>query len=170
MSDIVPQTPPCRVFLDLQWPNNGHRGRVIIRLFSNCSLSQQFLLLCTGQRGLSYVNSPLQGVWNKGKEGERVLGGIVISNEEREIAQMPQLNKGKTSKPYWKGDVLARNSEGSLNAEFAISTTNRSSPAKSGTVFGKVEFGLEVVQNAARCDMVRRIRVVDCGVVIPLRS
>ncbi|KAK8399275.1 hypothetical protein O3P69_003415 [Scylla paramamosain] len=170
MNDIVPQTPPCRVFLDLQWPNNGHRGRVIIHLFSNCSLSQQFLLLCTGQRGLSYVDTPLLGVWKKGKEGERVLGGIHIGNEEREIAQLPKLNGNNTSKPYWKGDVLARKTSGSLNAQFAISTRDLSSPAKSGNVFGKVEFGLDILQNAAKCDTVTHIRIVDCGVVIPIRT
>lgn len=171
MSDIVPQTPPCRVFLDLQWPDNGHRGRVIIYLFSNCSLSQQFLLLCTGQRrGLSYLNSTLLGVRNKGKEGEMVLGGIVISDEEREIAQLPQLNRRNTGKPYWKGDVSARTTNGSLNAQFAISTSDRSRQAKSGTVFGKVELGLEVLQNAARSQIITKIRVVDCGVIIPITT
>ncbi|XP_050708699.1 uncharacterized protein LOC126993596 [Eriocheir sinensis] len=161
VSQVVPPSPPCTVFLDLSWPGRAPR-RVHIRLSPDTQRGRQFLMLCTGQRGPSYRGTRLYGVGWKGEPGECVCGGDYESNDGKgECVLLPGLEEGGERRPWRAGDVWGEGRQG----VFGI-TTRDSQGVLPWCVFGEVVEGLHVVAEAAQHSDITEVTVVDCGVVL----
>lgn len=163
----MPSHPPCLVFLDLSWPGTVHQ-RVLIHLNPNTPMGRQFLLLCTGQLGPSYARSTCEGVWAKGKPGERLYFGNYKSSDGKDgAALLPNLAKGYYKKSGHAGTLFGTwqwngNTRG---AYFGILTRNRQD-GKWSDVFGEVAEGMDCLAAAIKhCD-VTEVTIVDCGVVL----
>ncbi|XP_050717847.1 uncharacterized protein LOC126999354 [Eriocheir sinensis] len=168
VSEVVPPSPPCTVFLDLSWPGSAPR-RVQIRLSPDTPRGRQFILLCTGQRGPSYVNTRFFYVVKKGEAGEFVLGGDYESNDGKgTCVLLPGLSEGEYRKLVLAGAVcgLARidPTQGECGL-FGIRTRDHEGFFVSG-VFGVVVDGLHVVAEAAQHRDITEVTVADCGVVV----
>lgn len=167
MSEVVPDAPPCLVFLELAWPGTTPR-RVHIRLSLDTPLGRQFIMLCTGQKGPCYINTRLWRVWNKEKPGECVWGGDYERNDGTGgAALVPDLGIGKYWRSHRVGSVWGRVcSNPAQGAQFGILTRDRLDGDVFGDVFGEVTRGLNVVTAAALHTDIREVTVVDCGVVL----
>lgn len=167
MNEVLPVAPPCLVFLDLEWSGSAPQ-RVLIRLNPDTPMGRQFLLLCTGQRGLSYSNTRLWKVKNKGKPGECICGGDYERNDGTGgAALIPDLEEGE----YWRsgraGAVWRWTNRGSSRgALFGIVTRDRQDGRVMGGVFGEVVRGVDVVATAAQHVDMAAVTVVECGVVL----
>ncbi|XP_050704649.1 uncharacterized protein LOC126990135 isoform X2 [Eriocheir sinensis] len=162
VSQVVPPSPPCTVFLDLSWPGRAPR-RVHIRLSPDTQRGRQFLMLCTGQRGPSYRGTRLYEVVLKGGPGEWVYGGDYASNDgEGECVLLPGLEEGGERRPWRAGDVWGEGRQG----VFGITTRDDQGGWRCCCVFGEVVEGLHVVAEAAQHSDIKEVTVVDCGVVL----
>ncbi|XP_050704303.1 uncharacterized protein LOC126989731 isoform X1 [Eriocheir sinensis] len=162
VSQVVPPSPPCTVFLDLSWPDRALR-RVHIRLSPDTPRGRQFLVMCTGQRGPSYRGTSLFGVWRMGRPGECVYGGDYESNDgEGECVLLPGLEEGEERRPWRAGDVWGCGRQG----VFVITTRDNKGGVLHCCVFGEVVEGLHVVAEAAQHSDIKEVTVVDCGVVL----
>ncbi|XP_069181304.1 peptidyl-prolyl cis-trans isomerase-like [Procambarus clarkii] len=138
--------PSCTLaFLDLGWAGST-RGRVTIRLTPDTPLARQFVLLCTGQRGHTYRNTKLLGMWNKGEPGEWVVGRDYESNNgEGGVRLLPDLQgqyreSGRAGAVWAFGGPLA-----SRSAQFNITTRDNQGDYQWSGVFGDVVSGLDVL-------------------------
>ncbi|XP_050739172.1 tripartite motif-containing protein 65-like [Eriocheir sinensis] len=169
VNEVVPPSPPCTVFLDLSWPGSSPR-RVQIRLSPDTPRGRQFLLLCTGQRGPSYVNTRLCGVGKKGQAGEFVMGGDYESNDGRgSSVLLPGLDEGEYRKSGRGGAVFGLRWTDPTRGEcgdFGIYTRDSQDGRGSRRVFGEVVDGLHVVAEAAQHRDITEVTVADCGVVL----
>ncbi|XP_050730493.1 uncharacterized protein LOC127005592 isoform X3 [Eriocheir sinensis] len=169
VSEVVPPSPPCTVFLDLSWPGRATR-RVKIHLSPDTPWGRQFLLLCSGQRGPSYRNTNLLWVVRKGRLGESVIAGDYESNDGKGTSRLlSDLDKGEYRRSGRLGDVCGLRWSGHNRCArglFGIFTKNRQENDMSGLVFGEVVEGLPVVVEAAKYSNIRKVTVVDCGVVL----
>ncbi|XP_050717822.1 uncharacterized protein LOC126999340 [Eriocheir sinensis] len=169
VSEVAPLYPPCTVFLDLSWPGSAPR-RVQIRLSPDTPRGRQFLLLCTGQRGPSYVNTRLHGVVGKGEAGECVLGGDYESNNGRgSSVLLPGLDEGTYRWSGRAGDVFGQEWIYPTRDEcghFGINTRDDQDGVGAPLVFGEVVDGLHVVAEAAQHREIKEVTVADCGVVL----
>ncbi|KAK3883481.1 hypothetical protein Pcinc_012180 [Petrolisthes cinctipes] len=153
MSEMVKRLDPNHTytFLDMGW--SGRRERVYIRVDSNTTEARQFVDLCTGQRGSSFLNTQLTGVWNKGKEGECVFGGNYDSGVNRMFPSDGYCDEGR----------VMFMSHTDKSGEFIISTNDKSPIL--GTIIGHVWFReLEGLKEAAQLSDITQVTVVDCGV------
>ena len=163
MDHVVPAAPPCLVFLDLAWPGSAPR-RLLISLDRDTTLGQQFMLLCTGQRGACYANTKLfeaedYGVW-RGVRG----GDYEYNNGKGGAALLPDLNNIKYESSCQAGSVCGWSSGPSVGAQFFIITEVMESI--NGCPFGQVVDGLEGVLAAHKHCPITEVTVVDCGVVL----
>ncbi|XP_069180689.1 tripartite motif-containing protein 59-like [Procambarus clarkii] len=170
-SDVVGVLDPsCTLaFLDLGWAGST-RGRVTIRLTPDTPLARQFVLLCTGQRGHTYRNTKLLMVVDKGRPGERVVGGDYESNDgEGGAPLLPDL-QGQYQQSRQAGAVGSRwwPPGDPTSAQFIITTRDRQADQQWPYVFGDVVSGLDVVRAAVNHSDITEVTVVDCGVVLPL--
>ncbi|KAG0717789.1 Peptidyl-prolyl cis-trans isomerase F, mitochondrial [Chionoecetes opilio] len=167
VDEVVAAAPPCRVFLVLGWKGRPSR-RVLIHLGTDTPGARQFLLLCTGQRGPSYNGSTLFKVVNEGGLGECVMGGDYENNNgEGGAALLPDLDEGVYRESCMAGGVLGWwCGDPAQDAQFCIITKDWLEGSIVPYVIGKVEVGLEVVQEAARHRPITEVTVVDCGVVV----
>ncbi|XP_045610529.2 uncharacterized protein [Procambarus clarkii] len=160
--------PSCTLaFLDLGWAGST-RGRVTIRLTPDTPLARQFVLLCTGQRGPSYLNTKLLWVRAKGRSGECVDGGDYESNDGEGGAPLLPNLEGRYPASGRAGAVWCRWLDSVWSAQFAITTRDRRGGRQWSHVFGEVESGLGVVRAAVNHSDITEVTVVDCGVVLPL--
>ncbi|KAK3876663.1 hypothetical protein Pcinc_018570 [Petrolisthes cinctipes] len=137
-------------FLDMAW--SGRRERVYIMVNHNTTEARQFVDLCTGQRGSSFLNTQLTRVWNKGKAGECVFGGNYDSGDYRMLS----------SDGYCRKGTVMFMSHTDMSGEFIIST-NVNIPLI-GIDVGRVWKGLNVLKEAAQLSDITQVTVVDCGV------
>ena len=163
MKQLVPAAPPCLVFLDLAWPGSAP-CRVLIRLDRDTTLGRQFILMCTGQRGTSYINTNLFRVWDDGRGRWRgVIGGDYQHNNGKGGAALLNLGSCQYMSLCHAGDVFWRSSGPSKGTQFHIIT--KASVSSNHHIFGKVVDGLEVVAAASNHRPITEAIVVDCGVV-----
>ncbi|KAK3886063.1 hypothetical protein Pcinc_009772 [Petrolisthes cinctipes] len=154
MSEMVKRLDPhfTYTFLVMAW--SGRRKRVIIWVNTNTTEARQFVDLCTGQRGSSFLNTQLTRVWNKGKAGECVFGGNYDSG----------VNRMLLSDGYCDEGTVMFMSHTDKSGEFIISTNGQCQ--KNGTEVGFVWDGLEVLREAVRLSDITQVTVVDCGVMV----
>ncbi|KAK3888693.1 hypothetical protein Pcinc_007260 [Petrolisthes cinctipes] len=155
VSEIIKTLNPesTITFLDMAWEGLT-RGRVYIRVSKDTTQARQFVGLCTGQPGSSFLNTRLNRVVGKGKQYECVFGGNYNFND----------NSGHGS--YGGVGKVTFKSNSEKSGQFCIST-NRGD-WHLGAVIGRVESGLEVVKAAVQLNDITQVTVVDCGVVVPL--
>ncbi|XP_069193454.1 uncharacterized protein [Procambarus clarkii] len=168
-SEVGMLEPSCTLaFLDLGWAGST-RGRVTIRLIPDTPLARQFVLLCTGQRGHTYRNTKLLQMWNKGRQGERVVGGDYETNDGKGGAPLLPDLQGQYRESGQAGAVLSWwGLGGPRSAQFVIATRDRQDGRQWPDVFGDVVSGLDVVRAAVNHSDITEVTVVDCGVVLPL--
>ncbi|XP_050731792.1 uncharacterized protein LOC127006226 isoform X2 [Eriocheir sinensis] len=171
VSEIVPPSPPCMVFLDLSWPGCAPR-RVHIHLSPNTPRGRQFMLLCTGQCGPSYRDTRLFEVWTDGKMRGCVWGGDYESNDgDGPSVLVPELGVSEYQRSCCAGDVFmdpdAWGRDDQLEfGHFGILTRDWVGCVAWPLVYGKVVEGLHVVAEAAQHSDITEVTVVDCGVVL----
>lgn len=167
MSEVLPFHPPCLVFLELTWPGSAPR-QVRIRFTKDSPRARQFVLLCTGQWGPSYVGTKFWAVEDKGRTVERVKGGDYESNNGNGgAALLPGPDEGEYQSSVRAGSVWGcGGNDPARSAQFAISTKERTDRCQWSGVFGEVVHGLDVIAAAARHHNIREVTVVDCGVVL----
>ncbi|XP_045587033.1 E3 ubiquitin-protein ligase TRIM65 [Procambarus clarkii] len=163
------------VFLDLMWENtlgawdSAPGGRVYIRLSNTTTnpWAQQFLALCTGQHGPTYANTCFIGVFRHAHE-EGVLAGDYEHNDGNGGAALQQgLMSAQCSGKWTEGTVTGRKESHQTAAQFYIITRIHTAGVKQA-VLGQVESGLGVVRQAVCMREIRQVKIVDCGVVLPL--
>ncbi|KAK3879126.1 hypothetical protein Pcinc_016285 [Petrolisthes cinctipes] len=156
VSEIIKTLNPKSTitFLDMAWEGLT-RGRVYIWVNEDTTEARQFVGLCTGQPGSSFLNTQLNRVWDKGGKEECVYGGNYNFNEELEHFLYD----------YQVGDVTF-DSHSEKSGEFCISTNGGYESV--GATIGQVESGLEVLKAAVQLNDITQVNVVDCGVVVPL--
>ncbi|KAK3882634.1 hypothetical protein Pcinc_013002 [Petrolisthes cinctipes] len=139
-------------FLDMAWEGLT-RGRVYIRVSKDTTQARQFVGLCTGQPGSSFLNTRLNRVLKKGGKEECVFGGNYNFND---IVYGLYTGVGRVS----------FKSHSEKSGEFCISTN--SGYEYKYAYIGQVESGLEVLKAAVQLRDITQVTVVDCGVVVPL--
>ncbi|CAL4065667.1 unnamed protein product [Meganyctiphanes norvegica] len=155
-------------FLDVGWP--GNNGKVYIEV-GNTGRGKQFVMLTTGELGpsLSYRNTTMEGMGWKGQPGEWICGGNYDSKGAAPVVEGLTEN-GEYVKPRIPGLVAGAHVLGSnKNAKFIIYARGQPQQ-KDGLGFGQVEGekSLELVRAMAALDNIKDVRIVDCGVVLPL--
>ncbi|KAK3890170.1 hypothetical protein Pcinc_005862 [Petrolisthes cinctipes] len=155
MSEIIKTLNPesTITFLDMAWEGLT-RGRVYIRVSVDKTEARQFVGLCTGQPGSSFLNTQLNRVVGKGGQNECVFGGNYNFNDY-----------SVRGLPFGVGRVTFK-SNSEKSGQFGINTNN--GYGYWGAVIGRVESGLEVVNAAVQLNDITQVTVVDCGVVVPL--
>ncbi|XP_050715049.1 uncharacterized protein LOC126997880 isoform X2 [Eriocheir sinensis] len=163
MSEFVPPSPPCTVFLDLSWPGSAPR-QVQIHLSQDTPWGRQLVMLCTGQHGPSYINTLSAKVRNKGQTGEWMSFGDGFGASDL----LPELDVGKYKTSGKAGAVFWLVDEEHWNAcgQFGIFTRDCQCKCESTRVFGEVVDGLHVVAEAAQHSNIKEVTVVDCGIVL----
>ncbi|KAK3859850.1 hypothetical protein Pcinc_034062 [Petrolisthes cinctipes] len=159
MSDIVKELDPISTctFLDLEWTGST-RKRVHIELKWDTSRAEQFVLLCTGERGHSYRNTRL---FKKGEPGGYVMGGDYEHNNGKGGDSLLYHPYQEYETSAFAGSVLSR------DARFIITTTDREEGEWSYLI-GDVVGGLEVVREALNLTDITQATVVDCGIMVPV--
>lgn len=159
--------PSCTLtFLDLEWPGSKRR-RVHIRLSPDTSAAKQFILLCTGEGGHSYLNTAMLSVGCKASPGEFVCGGDYLYNTGEGGAPLLNHPKVQYRRSGKAGAVWSnRLPWGSKSAQFCITVRGTTGHREWPYVFGEVESGLKVVKAAAKHVNIQEVTVVDCGVVL----
>ncbi|KAK3882639.1 hypothetical protein Pcinc_013007 [Petrolisthes cinctipes] len=155
VSEIIKTLNPesTIAFLDMAWEGLT-RGRVYIRVSRDTAQARQFVGLCTGQPGSSFLNTQLNRVWDKGGKEECVYGGNYNFNDNR------------VNGLYTFVGTVSFKSHSEKSGEFGISTNIGYKSV--GAVIGQVESGLEVLKAAVQLNDITQVTVVDCGVVVPL--
>lgn len=154
------------VFLELAWPGSPPK-RVHIRVNSETARGRQFVLMCLGERGPSFADTPLE-VEKQWEAGEVLWGGCIegqahADDSEETAAEMPDLPPdGEYMPPTGTGDVFGLDSTG---VRFGI-VTGEEPDDSYGHVFAQVESGMEVLKTAARQEHMDGVRAVGCGVVV----
>ncbi|XP_066938256.1 uncharacterized protein [Macrobrachium rosenbergii] len=142
-----------RVFLDLAC-GSIHLGSVIIKITDNCStMALNFIHMCLGDMGPSYCHSGLRAKWN-GESETIALGSYdvphgggtstqaVFSREDFE-----QERQRTHECTVWRAGQVRGNF--SFESASKVWIITKDDPHKKGkTLFGKVEEGLDILQNA----------------------
>ncbi|KAK3887951.1 hypothetical protein Pcinc_007973 [Petrolisthes cinctipes] len=154
VSEIIKTLNPKSTITFLDMAGEGlTRGRVYIRVSKNTTQARQFVGLCTGQPGSSFLNTRLNRVWDKGGKEECVYGGNYNFNDNRIYG------------PYTGVGTVSFKSDSEKSGQFCISTDIY---CAFGAAIGQVESGLEVLKAAVQLRDITQVTVVDCGVVVPL--
>lgn len=158
-------------FLDLNWPGSTE-GRVFIRLLGKSSRAQNFLRMCTGENGPSFRGTCFHRVWWKGCPGEHVWAG---DYDERDGSGgiLPSDGFGRSEGnpeschrlPITAGLVAGSYGKQNNSSIFRIYTKD-SKDALEEAAFGRVEFGLQILDAAIRHKNITDVTISDCGVVI----
>nr|XP_045606896.1 peptidyl-prolyl cis-trans isomerase B-like [Procambarus clarkii] len=167
-SDVVGMLVPSSTlaFLELGW-SGSKRGHVTIRLAPDTPLARQFVLLCTGQQGHSFINTKLFDRRNHHPSWECVIGGDYEEKDGNGGAPLlPDLNWGYQSSGRAVGSLFPAGS--SHSAQFAILTRTLHDGQLMPDVFEEVVSELNVVREAANNSNITDVTVMDCGVVLPL--
>lgn len=158
----------AQVFLDFGWEGEM-RGRVYIELNPDTGLARQFLMLCTGERGFSYHSTRLLEVVKQGHPGDYVCGGDYEKDTgDGGAPLLPGLQEDHDYERLAKSGLVGTLfTPGSPHcAQFYICI--RDEDSSYGFTFGEVVSGLEVVKAATKLKNIADVKVVDCGVVLPL--
>ncbi|KAK3878160.1 hypothetical protein Pcinc_017184 [Petrolisthes cinctipes] len=148
VSEIIKtQNPKSTItFLDMAWEGLT-RGRVYIRVGRDITEARQFVGLCTGQPGSSFLNTRLNRVVGKGGQYECVFGGNYNFNDYS--------GRGL---PYGDVRMVRFKSNSEKSGQFCISTN--SGYQSKGAYIGQVESRLEVLKAAAQLNDITQVTVV----------
>ncbi|XP_063848779.1 uncharacterized protein LOC135093430 [Scylla paramamosain] len=164
----VPKFP--EVFLELS-VGPEPLGIVYIKLWGHLRRAQNFMLLCLGTLGPSFVGSHLLSVTMRGTPSEAVGAGM-YRDARGEMSAMPLLTTlewgGEYQVPETRGLLVASSGgKPEVDSLYSIVTGSGSQGAVCPCKFGWVSSGLEYLREAARYDPVEQVRVSQCGLVLP---
>nr|XP_045614357.1 tripartite motif-containing protein 65-like isoform X2 [Procambarus clarkii] len=157
---------PSEVFLELG-VDGRCLGRVHILVQTHLRRAQQFMLLCLGILGPSYVGASFV---------------ITAPNQERETLDSRRyvLPDGSTSNRIlmadleWGGKFAGPAKEGVVMGSYYGTDTHGFGICTRGQLggvfqcpFGEVLSGMEVIRAAVRHDPVTDVTITDCGLVVP---
>ncbi|CAL4084599.1 unnamed protein product [Meganyctiphanes norvegica] len=152
-------------FLDIGWPGQEPRRVYIKMVGNNTARSRQHLLLVTSQCGPSYKGATFSSLARKGQPGEHLVISPYDGNNAAPLLQDVTVNDDR------KHDVKAGLVSGGLfmgdanNAVFGVYLSD-CPRAYDRTGFGEVTSGLEVLQDIAKSNIMHKMTVVDCGMVL----
>ncbi|KAK3858348.1 hypothetical protein Pcinc_035459 [Petrolisthes cinctipes] len=158
-------------FLDLTWGKSAS-GRVFIRLLGQISRAQNFLKMCTGENGPSFRGTRFHRMWWKGQPGEHIWagdydkgdgsGGILPSDLSEDNEKYPE---SCHKLPITAGLVAGTYVKQCNSSIFRI-YTKESKDTMEDAAFGRVEFGLQVLDAAIKHNKITDITISDCGIII----
>ncbi|XP_068201951.1 uncharacterized protein [Palaemon carinicauda] len=146
--------------------------RIVIKYYNDVNFLnhvRNHILLCTGERGPSYVNSKVLEVRDKGRAGEFLIlgdferndgtaGRAVVSSKEAGVWWKRGASVGMLS-----SYLCQHGSTEATASQFCI-LTQKYYGAK---IFAYVKEGLSALSSVIRkCDNVREIEIIDCGRVV----
>ncbi|XP_068244983.1 uncharacterized protein [Palaemon carinicauda] len=154
-------------FMDLSW-GGAFRGRVHIQLSSDNPLARNFRVLCTGERGQSYVHTKFFAVWGWNQWDERIIGGDYEHNDGRGgaavLEEVNNANEMRYHKRCETGTVVA---SAKRDSKFSI-VTGHGGETDNILIIGKVLDNYDVLRDAAkRLTEKVDVEIVDCGMVLP---
>lgn len=158
-----------KVYLEVSWAGKV-QGRVSIKLVNTAARTRLFFLLCTGERGPSYLSTRLLEVENRGRPAERVWGGDYQNNDGSGGAALPGLTRGPLHSQSVTAGLVAGFCYGDDHrkpAHFAIYTGD-CPVIYEECPLGRVDEGLDVVQAVAALPDITTATITECGVVISL--
>lgn len=169
MSCIDPSS--ALTFLDISL-RGQELGRVFIRLLCGSKRSRSFLMMCTGEGGPSFRNTPFHRVCWEGKPGEHLWSGDYDHADgsggslPKEIQdQTKELWNEKTQVLVASGLVAGR--YGNHNSTIFRVYTRDSPDVKEEFALGRVEYGLEVFKDALKkYNNITHLMISDCGIVV----
>ena len=148
-------------------------GIVYIKLWGHLRRAQNFMLLCLGTLGPSFIGSTLLPVTMKGTASESIGAGM-YRDAKGDMTAMPLLTALE-----WGGEYQTSMSKGLLVAGsggkkkvdslYNIITGTGTEGDVCQCKFGWVSSGLEYVKKATLYDPVQ-VRVSQCGIVLPQRT
>ncbi|ROT72612.1 uncharacterized protein [Penaeus vannamei] len=165
---LVP-TEATTAFLDLGWQGQT-QGRVYVRMFGDTRRGQQFLLLCSGEKGPCYRLTRFFDADRIGERGEIIRGGDYEHNDGTGGAAIMDglLSGGVYHREAVAGLVVgAHASQAERLGVFGIILTEWPGN-KTDTGFGLVTSGLGTLKSAARHKPVTDVTIENCGLVIPI--
>ncbi|KAK4322592.1 hypothetical protein Pmani_006670 [Petrolisthes manimaculis] len=163
---------PSEVFLELS-ADGRCLGRVYIHLWNHLRRAQQFLALCLGTLGPTYLGARASKVINKNVEREMFIFEYHMESNKASSGRpiFTDLEWGSNYvKPVKEGILMTfepgRGAATSMTTSFGICT--REQPGGVCTCpFGEVVSGLEVVKAAVTHDPVTEVIITHCGLVLP---
>ncbi|KAK7074903.1 hypothetical protein SK128_024739 [Halocaridina rubra] len=175
-----------QVFLDIGWKGNI-MGRIIIRLMGDTLRGNQFLLMCTGEAGPSFVNTHFHCIWMRDDPGEQIWGGDYDKGDGNGgasiIEKVPEMKDSSHTvskcKPIKAGLVAGSCERTDMSTLFRIYTRDLEHPngkesllsgdsveADDPAAFGIVEYGLDSLRSVTRLGSVTEVTIYSCGIVI----
>ena len=150
------------MFLDLNW-DDCFQGRIYLRLFQNSQRGEQFLSLCSGERGPCYKGTCFYHSHNG--FGKRIEGGdYECNNGSGGKAIIENLDRYERQRCYVvKGLVAGINKNKSASTLFTIYTEDLPGYIED-TGFGIVEEGLNVLKSAIKHSPIYDVLIEDCGI------
>ncbi|CAL4095446.1 unnamed protein product, partial [Meganyctiphanes norvegica] len=159
----APLTDGILTFMNFAWPTQKSR-RVYMKMIGNTVRARQHLLLITGHCGHSYRDLKIFSPFTPGQpvefliihpydgnKGSPLLKDVTVTDVRHE------LRVGVMAGGQWDND----SNNGLIG--FYLSD-NPGLESCSG--FGQVTSGIEILQDIAKSKQIKKIKVVDCGVVI----
>nr|XP_045582671.1 uncharacterized protein LOC123745771 [Procambarus clarkii] len=139
-------------------------GQVDIRMNHDSGLARQFIFLCTGQQGYTYLNTKLLKIGKYCEGAKCIVGGDYEWNDGSGGNPVLFNLKGEYGKFHNVGDVWALFwPDEDHSSQFCI-CTNKGRNNESDGIFARVEKGMKVVLAAAT--YMSLVTVRDCGVVL----
>ncbi|CAL4062403.1 unnamed protein product [Meganyctiphanes norvegica] len=171
ISSVIPLDSP-EVFLDLS-SECEYFGRVYIQLWGHLRRANQFLALCLGTLGPTYmIDSHFFEAYGRNQPGECLHGGeYMINNRKSGQGLMEDLEWGDQWQLTQEEGMIvgAGNGRAERNTCFDICTIGN--PLKEfACPFGRVISGLDVVKRAIHHNPVRQVTISECGFLVPFTT
>ncbi|KAG7170257.1 E3 ubiquitin-protein ligase TRIM32-like [Homarus americanus] len=148
-------------------------GRVHIRLRSHTHLAKQFLALCIGKLGPSFLGSKMIRVDNKDEGGEMLVGG---QYKHPNPQTSTYISRRLVERKAWDNNPIVHLKEALVvgcsggcpksDTVFGICTKNGTEKTGENPVFGQVVSGMEVVRAAVSHDPVCEVFISNCGLAV----
>ncbi|KAK4327958.1 hypothetical protein Pmani_001578 [Petrolisthes manimaculis] len=165
---LVPRNS-ASAFLEVRW--DGHQqGKVTIKTQGRTARARQFLQLCSGEAGASYLNTSFFEADRVGGEGAIIRGGDYENNDGTGGAALLEgiTDAGDYLKEAAPGLVVgAKSTQRHRLAAFGVILSSWSGH-KTDTAFGEVSSGLAILTAATHHSPLTDVVVEDCGLIIPL--
>lgn len=158
------------VFLELSLGREP-LGIIYIKLWGHLRRAQNFILLCMGSLGPSFIGSRLLSVDGRGTAGESIGAGM-YRDARGVMSAMPLLTGLEYGGMYQTGvsrGLLVASSGGNpeLDCLYSIITGDGGGGGSSQCKFGWVVSGLELLREAAHYQPLHDVWVSQCGLVLP---
>ncbi|KAK7083135.1 hypothetical protein SK128_001730 [Halocaridina rubra] len=162
------------VFLDLAW-SGANPTRVCIEVDGESGRGERFVTLCTGERGPSYLGMGFNiGTADKGTLTSQKFREVPDGKLADMIIETRQCMKSVEIGMVGSGDIWqcdytfnsVRQSEGTIS-QFCIYLQEHLIPVN--TIFGSVVSGLRGVILAAAHYPISEVKILDCGIIIPMK-